>query len=151
MGVFCPSMISDEHNKDLGRDWVPITAITQGKRKICSRSTLYRLINAKAIKSVAMRTPGHVKGRRLVYVPSLENYLNRLADGGEMASGPPNDVFCETATISLNTGSAQSSCNEGFKGVVAEGAFLVHPRPLLTLWDKEDKTTREEKGQEGSQ
>jgi hypothetical protein len=44
-----------------------------------SRTTLLELSEAGLIRTVAIRKPGAIKGIRLVYMPSLLAYLNRLA------------------------------------------------------------------------
>lgn len=44
------------------------------------RSLLYDLIKARAVKSVAIRKPGCIRGVRLIHGPSLIAYLDRLAN-----------------------------------------------------------------------
>lgn len=42
------------------------------------RGLLYGLIQRKLIKSVTLRHPGTTRGRRLIYWPSLRDYLRNL-------------------------------------------------------------------------
>jgi hypothetical protein len=51
------------------------------KERLCglSRTTILELSNAGLIKTVAIRNPGAVKGIRLVFMPSLLEYLEKLA------------------------------------------------------------------------
>jgi hypothetical protein len=44
-----------------------------------SRTTLLELGAAGLIRTVAIRKPGAIKGLRLIYMPSLRAYLERLA------------------------------------------------------------------------
>lgn len=44
------------------------------------RNVLYDLVNARAVRSVALRKPGAIRGVRLIETRSLLAYLDRLAD-----------------------------------------------------------------------
>jgi hypothetical protein len=44
-----------------------------------SRTTLLELSNAGLIRTVVIKKPGAIKGIRLIYMPSLRAYLERLA------------------------------------------------------------------------
>ncbi len=46
------------------------------------RTTLYSLISDGKIKTVNLRRPGTARGRRLVYLPSLREYLMSFQEGG---------------------------------------------------------------------
>ena len=48
-----------------------------------SRSALYRLIRENQIRSTSLRRPGQVRGTRLVYLPSVFEYLDSHAVGPE--------------------------------------------------------------------
>jgi hypothetical protein len=48
-----------------------------------SRTTLLELSSAGLIRTVALRKPGAIKGVRLVYLPSLRAYLEKLASEQE--------------------------------------------------------------------
>ncbi len=58
------------------------------------RSLLYDLIKSRAVKSVAIRKPGCIRGVRLIHGPSLLAYLERLATE---QSGEPIDQNEEAA------------------------------------------------------
>jgi hypothetical protein len=44
------------------------------------RTTLFDLVRRGCIKSAVLRSPGSLKGRRLIHKPSLDAYLLKLAD-----------------------------------------------------------------------
>jgi len=46
-----------------------------------SRSTIYNLINAGSIRSVNFRQSGRIKGRRLIHLARLREFLNSLPEG----------------------------------------------------------------------
>ena len=50
------------------------------KQRLCglSRTTILELSESGLIRTVAIRKPGAIKGIRLVYVPSLLEYLETL-------------------------------------------------------------------------
>lgn len=50
------------------------------------RNVLYDLVNARAVRSVAIRKPGAIRGVRLIETRSLLAYLDRLAE--EQAAEP---------------------------------------------------------------
>jgi hypothetical protein len=45
-----------------------------------SRTTLLELSNSGKIKTVSIKKPGSVRGIRLVFMPSLLNYLDSLGE-----------------------------------------------------------------------
>jgi hypothetical protein len=45
-----------------------------------TRSAFYPLINEGKIRSVAMKKPGTIRGTRLIWLPSVLELLDRLAD-----------------------------------------------------------------------
>jgi len=45
-----------------------------------SRAAAYQLITAGKIKSACIRKPGAVRGQRLVYLPSVLEFLDRCAE-----------------------------------------------------------------------
>lgn len=47
------------------------------------RTRLYELINSGKIKTVSLRAKGDLRGTRLVSLPSLRQYIAKLATGGE--------------------------------------------------------------------
>jgi hypothetical protein len=49
-----------------------------------SKGLLYNLMNRGLIKSVSLRERGMVKGKRIISVDSLRNFLNSRASGGEV-------------------------------------------------------------------
>jgi hypothetical protein len=49
------------------------------------QTTLFDLVRRGCIKSAVLRSPGSLKGRRLIYRPSLDKYLLDLADDNERA------------------------------------------------------------------
>ena len=57
------------------------------KERLCglSRTTIFELSEAGLIKTVALRKPGAIKGIRLVFMPSLLEYLEKLAAEQENA------------------------------------------------------------------
>jgi hypothetical protein len=52
------------------------------RRDGLSRTTLLEIIQdpRSGVKSVVIRKPGAIRGIRLIYLPSLHEYLGRLAD-----------------------------------------------------------------------
>lgn len=46
-----------------------------------SRAAAYQLIAAGKIKSACIRKPGAVRGQRLVFLPSVLEFLDRCAEG----------------------------------------------------------------------
>jgi hypothetical protein len=59
-----------------------------GRLRGLSRTSLIELDGRGEIKVVAIRKPGAVKAIRLVYLPSLDAYLHRLATEGLADSTP---------------------------------------------------------------
>lgn len=47
------------------------------------RTNIFALIKAGHIRSINLRQPGRVKGRRLIHVASLRAYLLSHAEGGK--------------------------------------------------------------------
>ena len=60
-----------------GEQWA---RMPKPKQRLCglSRTTILELSAAGLIRTVAIRKPGAVKGIRLVYMPSLLEYLDSL-------------------------------------------------------------------------
>jgi hypothetical protein len=58
-------------------DWV---RMPKPKQRLCglSRTTILELSEAGFVRTVALRKPGAIKGIRLVFMPSLLDYLNSL-------------------------------------------------------------------------
>jgi hypothetical protein len=59
------------------QNWVRLPR--RGER-ICglTRGFLYMLVSSGAIRSVSLRRPHHKRGVRLIYRPSLHEFLNKL-------------------------------------------------------------------------
>lgn len=53
------------------------------------RTSAYELINLGLIRSVCLRKPGHVRGRRLFHVESVRNYLASLEESSTPAATGP--------------------------------------------------------------
>ena len=68
--VDIPSQLQDEQRARMPKP----------KQRLCglSRTTLLELSEAGLIRTVAIRKPGAVKGIRLIYTPSLLEYLDSL-------------------------------------------------------------------------
>jgi hypothetical protein len=54
------------------------------------RGILYRLMNEGKIRSITLREPGRRFGCRLIYLPSVRNYLNSLLDQQSPVQVKPN-------------------------------------------------------------
>lgn len=70
-------------------EWIRIPA--PGKAEPLTglrRNVLYDLVNARAVRSVALRKPGAIRGVRLIETRSLLSYLDRLAS--EQSNEPAN-------------------------------------------------------------
>jgi len=52
-----------------------------------SRPHFYQLIAENRIRSACIRQPGAIRGRRLVYLPSVLEFLDRAADAEAVRSG----------------------------------------------------------------
>lgn len=59
-------------------DWLTVKTAT--KAFPIGRTTLFNLIRERRIKTAVLRSPGSLKGRRLIYKPSVDAYLLKLAD-----------------------------------------------------------------------
>lgn len=55
------------------------------------RSKIYELIAAGKVKSVSLRKRGQKHGTRLVSYDSIANYLESLAEGGDLPAGDFDD------------------------------------------------------------
>lgn len=44
-----------------------------------SRSSIYLLMERNELRSVHIRTRGNLRGRRMILVESIDNYVNQLA------------------------------------------------------------------------
>ena len=64
----------------LGPQWIGVPAKGHCPYFGLSRPHYYQLIDAGVIRSACLRKPGAVRGRRLVFAPSVEAYLNKCAD-----------------------------------------------------------------------
>lgn len=51
-----------------------------------SRATLHLLISQGKIKSSSLQRPGTVRGVRLIWLPSLLDYVERHSEGGEVSA-----------------------------------------------------------------
>jgi|SRR5271165_4771105 len=62
----------------MGDEW---RKMPKPKERLCglSRTTIFELSQAGLIKTVALRKPGAIKGIRLVFMPSLLEYLEKVA------------------------------------------------------------------------
>ena len=69
--------VSDHFYDEKVADWV---RMPKPKQRLCglSRTTILELSESGLIRTVAIRKPGAIKGIRLVYVPSLLEYLENL-------------------------------------------------------------------------
>jgi hypothetical protein len=63
-----------------GPQWIGIPSRGHCTRYGLSRPHYYQLIEAGTIRSACLRKPGASRGRRLVFAPSVEAYLNQCAD-----------------------------------------------------------------------
>jgi hypothetical protein len=61
-----------------------------GRLRGLSRTTLFELDQLGLIKIIAIRKPGAAKAIRLVFVPSLDSYLQQLASEPGPDSSPPS-------------------------------------------------------------
>lgn len=52
-----------------------------------SRAHFYQLIDDGRIRSACIRQPGAIRGRRLVYLPSVLEFLDRAADAETVRIG----------------------------------------------------------------
>jgi hypothetical protein len=59
-------------------DWLSIGQTV--KAYPIGRTFLFALVQRGCIKSAVLRSPGSLKGRRLIYRPSVDEYLLKLAD-----------------------------------------------------------------------
>ena len=64
----------------LGPQWVGVPSHGHCPISGLSRPHIYNLINDGLIRSACLRQPGAIRGRRLIYLPSLLAYLDRMAD-----------------------------------------------------------------------
>jgi hypothetical protein len=64
----------------LGPQWIGIPSRGHCPVFGLSRPHYYQLIDAGSIRSACLRKPGAVRGRRLVYAPSVASYLDQCAD-----------------------------------------------------------------------
>jgi hypothetical protein len=58
-------------------DWLNIQQTI--KAYPIGRTTLFDIVRRGCIKSAVLRSPGSLKGRRLIHRPSLDEYLLKLA------------------------------------------------------------------------
>jgi hypothetical protein len=68
----------------LGPQWIGIPSRGHCPVTSLSRPHVYQLIAAGVIRSACIRKPGAVRGRRLIYLPSLLAYLDKCADAEAM-------------------------------------------------------------------
>jgi hypothetical protein len=59
-------------------DWLAVGQTV--KTYPIGRTSLFGLIRRGCVKSAVLRSPGSLKGRRLIYAPSVDAYLHQLAD-----------------------------------------------------------------------
>ncbi len=64
----------------LGPQWIGIPSVGHCPITGLSRPHIYNLIAAGLIRSACLRQPGAIRGRRLVYLPSVLAYLDKCAD-----------------------------------------------------------------------
>jgi len=64
----------------LGPQWIGIPSVGHCPITGLSRPHIYNLIAAGLIRSACLRQPGAIRGRRLVYLPSVLAYLDQCAD-----------------------------------------------------------------------
>ena len=64
----------------LGPQWIGVPSVGHCPITGLSRPHIYNLIAAGLIRSACLRQPGAIRGRRLVYLPSVLAYLDRCAD-----------------------------------------------------------------------
>lgn len=72
---------TNSHAPGVLPEWIRIPA--PGKAEPLTglrRNVLYDLVNARVVRSVAIRKPGAIRGVRLIETRSLLAYLDRLAD-----------------------------------------------------------------------
>lgn len=62
-------------------DWIDAKQAKQ--RFTLARTTLYRLAKEKKIKTVSLQEEGMSRGKRLFSYPSIQNYLESRATGGD--------------------------------------------------------------------
>ncbi len=65
---------------------------TRGRCPECglSRPHFYQLIDEGKIRSACIRQPGAIRGRRLVYLPSVLEFLDKAADAETMRHKKPD-------------------------------------------------------------
>lgn len=64
----------------LGPQWVGVPAKGHCPYSGLSRPHIYNLVNDGIVRSACLRQPGAIRGRRLIYLPSLLAYLDKCAD-----------------------------------------------------------------------
>lgn len=70
----------NEDQKSLGPAWINIPSKGHCPITGLSRPFYYDLINKGIVRSACIRRPGAVRGKRLVYLPSVMAYLDKCAD-----------------------------------------------------------------------
>jgi hypothetical protein len=64
----------------MGPQWIGVPSRGHCPVTGLSRPHVYQLIDAGLIRSACLRKPGAIRGRRLIYLPSVLAYLNKCAD-----------------------------------------------------------------------
>ncbi|OVE76762.1 hypothetical protein BVX97_00495 [bacterium E08(2017)] len=73
-------LIEENRNQDSIDRWIRLPK--NGEREYhsgLSRGMLYELIKEGEIRSVSLKKPGHIRGCRLIWLPSLMDYLKKVA------------------------------------------------------------------------
>lgn len=78
----------------LGPQWIGVPSHGHCPITGLSRPHVYDLINKRLIRSACLRQPGAIRGRRLIYLPSLLAYLDKCADeeSARLAAVPNREV-----------------------------------------------------------
>lgn len=63
--------------------WIRIPAKGYCPHTGLSRSMFFELIKDGKIKSRSLRKPGNVKGPRLIWLPSVLEYIEQCGEGGQ--------------------------------------------------------------------
>lgn len=69
-----------KQNEKTQPQWIGVPAVGHCPITGLSRPHIYNLISLGLIRSACLRQPGAVRGRRLIYLPSLLAYLDKMAD-----------------------------------------------------------------------
>lgn len=144
-----------ERNQNYGfieNGWIFVFAIVRDQRKVGSQKMPFPPIEAGGIRSAVEQLLCNLNGKSLVKSPSRDKNIISLFNDSNQGQGSDQKGKPESVTQSSggsNPGVLQGVNSEGFMSCVVWGEFHVDPESLLTLGNKEEKTTHGQK--EGGQ